>query len=68
MTQFTYLGDHEATTLWGIEFPRGVAVSVEVPEQVMKLRGNAEFSETVDGAEVMPSEPKQKRKYVRKDA
>jgi len=61
MAQFTYLGDHEAVTLWGIRFPQGVAVDVEDPHALMKLRGNNHFSETVDGVEVMPdAAPKRK--------
>jgi hypothetical protein len=68
MPQFTYLGDHESVTLWGITFPQGVAVSVSDEHAIGKLRGNNHFSEVVDGAEVMPDEPKQKRKYTRRGA
>lgn len=68
MAQFTYLGDREATALWGIEFPRGAVVSVDDPHAIGKLRGNREFSEVIDGAEVMPDEPKPKRKYTRREA
>lgn len=61
MAQFTYLGDKDAVTLWGICFPRGVAVSVEDPHALMKLRGNSHFSETFDGVEVMPDAPAKRR-------
>jgi hypothetical protein len=53
MRQFTYLGDHEAVTLWGIAFPRGVAVSVDAPHALMKLQGNNHFAEVISGVEVV---------------
>lgn len=53
--QFAYLGDRDTVTQFGIEFPRGVAVSVEDPAAVGKLAGNPDFSETVDGCEVLPA-------------
>lgn len=68
MAQFAYLGDHEKVTLWGIDFPRGVAVSVDDAHAIGKLRGNNHFSEVFDGVEIMPDEPKQKRKYTRREA
>jgi hypothetical protein len=68
MAQFAYLGDHEAVTLWGIEFPQGVAVSVSDEQAIGKLRGNSHFSEVFDGVEVMPDAPKPKRKYTRREA
>lgn len=58
MPQFTYLGDHEAVTLWGITFPQGVAVSVDDEHAIGKLRGNNHFAEVVDGAEVLPAKRK----------
>lgn len=66
MPSFTYLGDHAKVTLWGIDFPQGVAVAVEDAHAVAKLRGNSHFSETFDGVEVMPDAPKQKRAYTRR--
>lgn len=69
MARFTYLGDHDAVTLWGTRFPRGVAVSVDDPHAIGKLRGNSHFSEVIDGAEVMPDQPiKRKPGRPRKDA
>ena len=49
MRHFAYLGDHAATTLWGIQFPRGVAVAVSDPHAIRKLEGNSHFSEQRDG-------------------
>lgn len=54
MRQFTYIGDHDSVTLWGIEFPRGVAVSVDTPEALKKLPGNSDFAESCDGVEIVP--------------
>lgn len=67
MAQFVYLGDRDAVTLWGITFPQGVAVSVDDPHALGKLRGNNHFSEVIDGAEVMPDAPKRKPGRPRKD-
>lgn len=61
MARFTYLGDHAKVTLWGIDFPRGVAVDVEDPHALRKLRGNNHFSETFDGVELMPDAPVKRR-------
>lgn len=66
MQQFTYLGDRASVTLWGIDFPQGVAVAVDDPEALKKLPGHPEFSQTIDGAELMPEEPR-KRGRPRKE-
>lgn len=68
MASFTYLGDRERVTLWGVDFPRGVAVSVDDPHAIGKLRGNSHFAEVFDGVEIMPDAPKPKRKYTRREA
>jgi hypothetical protein len=68
MARFTYLGDHERVTLWGIEFPQGVAVDVQDPHALAKLRGNSHFAEVVDGVEIMPNTPKRKPGRPRKEA
>lgn len=48
MRAFTYLGDRESVTLWGIHFPCGVAVSVSDPHALRKLAGNGHFREVFD--------------------
>lgn len=53
--QFAYLGDRDTVTMWGIDFPRGVAVSVSDAPVIAKLAGNPDFSETVGGVEVLPA-------------
>lgn len=68
MPKFTYLGDQEAVTPWGIEFPQGVAVSVEDEAIVAKLRGNNHFAEVVDGVEVIAQPARRKPGRPRKDA
>lgn len=60
MARFTYLGDHEMVTLWGINFPQGVAVEVEDEHATKKLRGNSHFAEEFDGVEVIAAEPKRR--------
>lgn len=42
--KFTYNGDHEEVTTWGVTFPRGVPVEVTEPTLLRKLPGNREFS------------------------
>ena len=44
MARFTYNGDHEEVTTWGVTFPRGVPVEVTEPTLLRKLPGNSEFS------------------------
>lgn len=73
MPHFSYLGDHASVTLWGIDFPRGVAVAVEDAHAIGKLRGNSHFVESFDGVEVfIDNKPREdiKRKpgRPRKDA
>jgi hypothetical protein len=84
MPKFVYTGDHSAVTLWRIDFPQGVAVAVEDPHALKKLRGNNHFAEVFDGVEVVPAAAptpavaiaddvtdvvaKPKRKYTRKQA
>lgn len=53
MRAFSYIGDHDSTTLWGITFPRGVAVSVSDAHALRKLSGNNHFAEVFDGVEVV---------------
>lgn len=70
--QFVYVGDQDDTEVFGITFPRGEPVAVEMTNDkeqahvVAKLRGNADFTESVDGAEVMA--PRRKPGRPRKDA
>lgn len=42
--KFTYNGDHEEVTTWGVTFPRGVPVDVTNETLLRKLPGNSEFS------------------------
>lgn len=42
--KFTYNGDHEEVTTWGVTFPRGVPVEVTNETLLRKLPGNREFS------------------------
>jgi len=44
MARFTYNGDHEEVTTWGVTFPRGVPVEVTNETLLRKLPGNSEFS------------------------
>lgn len=44
MARFTYNGDHEEVTTWGVTFPRGVPVDVTHETLLRKLPGNSEFS------------------------
>lgn len=44
MARFTYNGDHEEVTTWGVTFPRGVPVEVTDATLLRKLPGNSEFS------------------------
>lgn len=44
MARFTYNGDHEEVTTWGVTFPRGVPVDVTNETLLRKLPGNSEFS------------------------
>jgi hypothetical protein len=59
MTQFVYIGDQEETKVFGVLFQRGEPTTVNLDDEkeqervVTKLRGNADFTESVDGAEVM---------------
>ncbi|MEY4427848.1 MAG: hypothetical protein RLZZ182_537 [Pseudomonadota bacterium] len=49
MRSFVYTGDHGAVTLWGIQFPRGVATPVADERACTKLAGNRDFSEAREG-------------------
>lgn len=60
MTQFAYIGARDETTVFGLSFPRGVAVEVSDSHAIAKLSNNANFSAVVDGVEVMQAEPKRR--------
>lgn len=62
MRRFAYLGDHASVTLWGIDFPQGVAVAVEDAHALRKLEGNSHFAEVFDGVEVIVGEQQPKRR------
>lgn len=69
MAAFAYLGDHDETQVFGLVFRRGEAAEVSSEKQATKLRNNCDFSEVVDGVEVLDAEPQEgrvKRKYTRK--
>lgn len=68
MPQFVYLGDHAETETLGVRFRAGEPTEVQDAEAIRKLRNNNHFSEVFDGVEIMPDEPKQKRKYTRREA
>lgn len=69
MKLFSYLGDHQSVTLYGISFPINTPVEVSDEFVIAKLRGNNHFSETFDGVELMPDPaPKRKPGRPRKDA
>jgi hypothetical protein len=60
MRRFSYLGDHEEVTLYGVTFPQGEPVAVEDPALLKKLEGNNHFKEhapvlVVDSVDVYPS-------------
>lgn len=67
MAQFAYLGDHDETRVFGLVFRRGEPTEVASEKHALKLRNNCDFSEVVDGIEVLDAEPERtKRKYTRK--
>lgn len=69
MTQFAYLGDHAETQVFGLVFRRGEPTEVVSEKHAFKLRNNCDFSEVVEGVEVLDAEPQEertKRKYTRK--
>lgn len=59
MAKFTYNGDHEEVTTWGVTFPRGVPVEVTEPTLLRKLPGNSEFSLVPEPQPEPTTEPKQ---------
>ena len=60
MAQFAYIGDHEETAVFGLSFPHGVPVEVTDPRAIRKLSANCDFSQVVDGVEVMADQPKRR--------
>lgn len=54
MATFAYIGDEAETDAFGLRFPRGDHVEVNDEHAIRKLRGNAQFSEVVEGVEVLP--------------
>jgi hypothetical protein len=66
--QFVYVGDQDETVVFGVKFTRGEPTTVEMTNEkeqahvVAKLRGNADFTESIDGAEVMVERKKPGRK------
>lgn len=58
--QFAYIGDHEETAVFGLLFPKGVPVEVTDPRAIRKLSANCDFSQVVDGVEVMADQPKRR--------
>lgn len=54
MAQFAYIGDQEGTRVFGLVFPHGQHVEVTDESAVRKLAGNPDFSQVIDGVEVMP--------------
>lgn len=59
MARFTYNGDHEEVTTWGVTFPRGVPVEVTNETLLRKLPGNSEFSLSPEPTPAPAPEPKQ---------
>ena len=53
MPAFTFIGDEQETTAFGLRFPRGVAVEVADAHAVRKLTNNQYFAALVDGVEVL---------------
>jgi hypothetical protein len=69
MATFAYLGDHAETQVFGLVFRRGEPTEVVSEKHALKLRNNCDFSEVVEGVEVLDAEPQEartKRKYTRK--
>ena len=56
MPAFAYLGDHSETRLFGLVFPRDVAVEVTDPAAVAKLLGNSHFAAVHDGVQVLEAD------------
>lgn len=53
MTQFAFIGDEQETQVFGLVFPRGVAVEVTDSHAIRKLTNNQYFSQVFDGVEVL---------------
>lgn len=64
--QFAYIGDHEETFVFGLTFPRGAPIEVTSDAICRKLASNCDFSQCVDGVEVVQEEPRAKRTYTRR--
>lgn len=61
MAKFTFIGEEQETTAFGLRFPRGVGVEVTDAHAVRKLTNNQYFAAVFDGVEVLePVEPKRR--------
>lgn len=60
MAQFAYRGDHEETAVFGLSFPFGEPVEVTDERVIRKLANNRDFSQVVEGVEVMHEQPKRR--------
>lgn len=61
MPAFAYIGDHEETRIFGLVFPRGVPVEIADERIAVKLSHNCDFSQAVNGVEVLPAEAPKRR-------
>jgi hypothetical protein len=59
MRSFVYIGE-EGTEAFGLRFHFNVPVEVSDPHAINKLSNNRFFTELVDGAEIVASEPKRR--------
>lgn len=55
--KFTFIGEEQETTAFGLRFPRGVVVEVTDATAVRKLTNNIYFAQVFDGVEVLAPEP-----------
>jgi len=53
MRKFAYIGSHGGTRLFGKLFANGQMVEVTDEAHAKKLAGNPDFSEEIDGAEIV---------------
>lgn len=60
--RFAYIGDHEETRVFGLVFPRGVAVEVEDLRAAGKLANNPAFAVEADGVQVVEPVEQPKRR------